>query len=118
MKTSYHKQIEHLENTVKSLVNLQDQQRIFIAVDSSFRHIYKKKMQIHKFLRLIKQQEKRNISDSLMGPSTDKFVKNLSNHILTESEKAVLKRGLNFALTTPQSNLDMACAVESIKTKT
>jgi hypothetical protein len=52
-----------------------------------------------------------------MGPSTDNFVLNLSNHILTESEKAVLKRGLNFALSTPQSNFDMTCAIESIKTK-
>jgi hypothetical protein len=52
-----------------------------------------------------------------MGPSADYFVLNLSKHILAESEKAVLKRGLNFALATPQSNLDIACAVESIKTK-
>jgi hypothetical protein len=37
--------------------------------------------------------------------------------MLTEPEKAVLKRGLNFALATPQSNIHMACAVESIKTK-
>jgi hypothetical protein len=55
--------------------------------------------------------------DSSLGPSTDNFVLNLSKHILTESEKAVLKRGLNFALATPQSNLDMTCAVETIKTK-
>jgi hypothetical protein len=60
---------------------------------------------------------RRTISDSSVGPSTDNFVLNLSKHIITESEKAVLKRGLNFALATPQSNLDMACAVESIKTK-
>jgi hypothetical protein len=49
--------------------------------------------------------------------STDNFVLNLSKHILTESEKAFLKRGLNFALATQQCNIDMACAVEPIKTK-
>jgi hypothetical protein len=63
------------------------------------------------------QQEKRTISDSSVGQSTDNFVLNLSKHILTEPKRAVLKRGLNFAFATPQSNLDMACTVESIKTK-
>jgi hypothetical protein len=117
MKASYHQQIEHLKNTVKSLVNLWDQKRIFIAVDSSFSHIFKKqrRMHIHTFLCLKKQEEKRITSDSSTGPSTDNFVLNLSKHILTEPEKPVLKRGLYFSLATPQSNLDMACTVESIK---
>jgi hypothetical protein len=43
-----------------------------------------------------------------------KFVLNLSKHVLTDSEEAVLQKGLNFPVRYPQSNLDMACAVESV----
>jgi hypothetical protein len=37
----------------------------------------------------------------------------LSEHVLTESEESVLKRGLNFAST----NLDMVCVAESARFK-
>jgi hypothetical protein len=46
-----------------------------------------------------------------------KFILNLSKHVLTDSEEAVLMRGLNFLTTNPQSNLYMACVVESVVLK-
>jgi hypothetical protein len=38
---------------------------------------------------------------------SEKFVLNLSEHVLEESEESVLVRGLNFALTNRVPNLDM-----------
>jgi hypothetical protein len=38
-------------------------------------------------------------------------------YVLTESEVSVLKKGLHFATTNSGSNLDMACAAESAKSK-
>jgi hypothetical protein len=40
-------------------------------------------------------------------------VNNLSKHVFTDSEEAVVKKGLNFSVTYPHSNLGMASAVES-----
>jgi hypothetical protein len=49
--------------------------------------------------------------------ASKKFILNLSKCVLTESEETVLKKGLNFAVTRPHSNLDMACAVEPVVSK-
>jgi hypothetical protein len=38
-------------------------------------------------------------------------------HVITVSEEAVLKKGLNFSVTYSHSNLDAACAVESVVSK-
>jgi hypothetical protein len=46
-----------------------------------------------------------------------KFILNLSRHVLTDYEEAVLLNGLNFMVTNPHSNLDMACAMESVVLK-
>jgi hypothetical protein len=40
-------------------------------------------------------------------------VLNLSKHVLSDSEEAVLKKGLNFAITKPHSIMDLACAAEA-----
>jgi hypothetical protein len=48
---------------------------------------------------------------------SEKFVINLSEHSLTESEESVLKKGLNFAITNRVSTLDMACVAESARSK-
>jgi hypothetical protein len=49
--------------------------------------------------------------------ASNKFVQNLSEHTVTDAEEAVLMKGLNFSMTYPHSNLDMACAVESVVSK-
>jgi hypothetical protein len=41
----------------------------------------------------------------------------VTEHVLTGSEQSVLLKGLNFAIANPHSNLDMACAVESVVSK-
>jgi hypothetical protein len=41
---------------------------------------------------------------------SEKFVLNLSEQVLTESEESVLKRGIQFAVTNTMSNLDMVYA--------
>lgn len=43
-----------------------------------------------------------------------KIILNLLRHVLTDSEEAVLMKGLNYAIGNPHSNLDMTCAVESV----
>jgi hypothetical protein len=45
------------------------------------------------------------------------FISNLSQHILTEPESTVLKKGLNFGISVPHSNLDMACATEYVASR-
>jgi hypothetical protein len=54
---------------------------------------------------------------STPAPVSKKFVLNISEYVLTDSEESVLLKGLNFALANPHSNLDMACAVESVVSK-
>jgi hypothetical protein len=49
--------------------------------------------------------------------NSSKVLLNLSKHTLTDSKEAVLKKGLNFAIAVLHSNLDMACAVESVVSK-
>jgi hypothetical protein len=70
---------------------------MFTAVESSFRHIFNKQkaIHIHKFSWLYDQQNK---ASSAPTPDSKKFVLNLSKHILTDSEEAVLAKGLNFLL--------------------
>jgi hypothetical protein len=53
----------------------------------------------------------------LTSAPDSKFVLNLPQHILTDSEKTVLWKGLNFAVAKPHSNLHMACAVETVASK-
>jgi hypothetical protein len=54
---------------------------------------------------------------STLAPVSKKFVLCLSEYVLTDSEESVLLKGLNFAIANPHSNLDMACAVESVVSK-
>jgi hypothetical protein len=52
---------------------------------------------------------------SAEGKETLRWV--LSEQFLSNSEEAVLIKGLNFSVTYPHSNLDMACATESVVSK-
>jgi hypothetical protein len=81
-----------------------DQQRIFTAVESSLRNIFNKQKHTHirKFSALSIQQDR---PTSVLA--SNKFVLNLSEHVLTDVEEAVLMEGLNFSVTYPHS--DMAC---------
>jgi hypothetical protein len=54
---------------------------------------------------------------SPLAPMSRKFVLNLSEHVLTDSEEPVLTKDLNFAIAKPHSNLDMAYSVESVVSK-
>jgi hypothetical protein len=100
-----------MEDVIKSSVNAQDRQFIFTAVDSSFQNIFNKQGATHilKFSKL-KDQQKSVPATALI--ESKKFVLSLSKHVLTDSEEAVLQKGLNFSVRYPQSNQDMACAVE------
>jgi hypothetical protein len=87
------------------------------AVESSYNHHFlkQKEIQIRKFLVLKDQHQSTKTPVDIQG--SEKFVINLSKHVLTESEVSVLKKGPNFATTNSGSNLDMACAAESAKSK-
>jgi hypothetical protein len=79
-----------LENFLKSSLVNSDQHRIFTAVENSFRKIFNKQRQthIHKLSTLNNQQNRPTpISTS------NKFILNLSEHILIDAEEAVLKKG-------------------------
>jgi hypothetical protein len=54
---------------------------------------------------------------STSASDSKKFILNLSKHVLTDSEEAVLMKGMTFSVANPHSNLDMACAVESVVSK-
>jgi hypothetical protein len=113
-KVSQLQKIQELENFLKpSLIN-SGQQRIFTAVESSFRKIFNKQKQtdIRKFSALNNQQDR-----PTPVSASNKFILSLSEHILTDAEEAVLMKGLNFSVTYPHSNLDVACAVESAVAK-
>jgi hypothetical protein len=102
-----------LEDVICSATDNVDQQRIFTAVNSSFYKVFKKQKETHiwKFLKLINQQKPVSSTDF---SDTKKFVLNLSKHTLSKAEETVLRKGLNFAVRKPHSNLDIACAVESV----
>jgi hypothetical protein len=110
------KKIHELENLLTSSVINSDQQCIFTAVKSSFRKIFNKQNATHirKFSVLTNQQ---NSVLPTPASTSKKLILHLSEHILTDSEESVLRKGLNFSVTYPHSNLDMACAVKSIFSK-
>jgi hypothetical protein len=89
---------------------------MFTGVESSLRNIFNKIKAIHicKFSLLSNQQ---NRVLSTPASASKKFIINLSKYVLTDSEEAVLMKGLNFLVTNPHSNLHMACAVESVVSK-
>jgi hypothetical protein len=82
-------------------------------VESSFRDIFnkQKEIHIHNFSSFYDQQ-KRVSSDTTSD--SKKFILNLSKHIFTDSEEAVLVKGLNFLVIYPLSSLDMASVMESV----
>jgi hypothetical protein len=93
------------EFSLSSLSN-SNQQSIFTATENSYRKIFNKQkaIHIHKFSRLNNQQNKvlcTTTSDSKI------FILNLSRHVLTDYEEAVLMKGLNFVVMNPHPNVDM-----------
>jgi hypothetical protein len=87
-----------------------------MAVESSFRNISNKQngIHIHK-LSMLKSHRDKVGPDPSSG--SKKCVLNLSEYVLTDHEKSVLRKGLNFAIVKPHFNLDMACAAESVISK-
>jgi hypothetical protein len=112
-KVTQLQKIQGLEDFIMSSADILDQQRIFSAVDSSFRNIFNKQKVTHikKSSRLNGQQKR--VPATIITDSK-KFILNLSKHVLTDLEEAVLQKGLNFSVRNPHSNLDIACAVESV----
>jgi hypothetical protein len=94
----FYKQISDLKTFLRRSINQSDQLRILATVGSTFKNNF------------LKQKEK-----AIHG--FKKFVHNLSEHVLTESEGSVLKRGLNFPVTNRVSNLNILCAAESARLK-
>lgn len=47
----------------------------------------------------------------------ERSVLSLSEHVLTDSEESVLNKGFNFGVTNRESNFDIACAAESVRSK-
>jgi hypothetical protein len=90
---------------------------ILAAVESSSkRHFLKQKdIQIQKFFALKDHHQTTTTPKAIEG--SEKFVLNLPEDVLTESEESVLKRRLNFAVTTRVSNLEMVCVAESARSK-
>jgi hypothetical protein len=102
------KQIEHLEFCLQASLLQSDYQHIFTAVNSSYRHVYHKRrnIQIQKFLAL------QNVD--YQTTTNQKFVLNLSYHVFTNAKEMAPQKGLNFGVAGTYSNLDMACAAESV----
>jgi hypothetical protein len=71
----------------------------------------KKAIHILKFSWLYDKQNRIAFAPAL---DSKKFILNPSKHIITDSEAAVLVKGLNFLVAYPHINLDMACDVKSI----
>jgi hypothetical protein len=74
-------------------VDANDKNRIFSAVNSSFSKIFYKQKALHikKFFGLVNQQKP---TPKSVPPEANKFVLNISDHVLTQSEEAVLRKGL------------------------
>jgi hypothetical protein len=105
--------MQQLGNFIKSLVNNSDQQYIFTTVESSFRNFFNKQKAIHiRKLSLLHNQQNKVLSTSACD--SKKFNLNLSKYILIYSEEAIFTKPLNFSVLIPHSNLDVACAVESV----
>jgi pantothenate kinase len=115
-KSTINKQINDLESFCRSSINQPDHLRIMAAVESSFKHHFlkHKEIQIRKF-SVLKHHQATKTPKPIHG--SEKFVINLPEHVLTESETSVLKTGLNFAITNRGSSLDMACAAEFARSK-
>jgi hypothetical protein len=97
-----------LDNFIQSSHINSAHKRIFTAVESSFTKILQTKLtHIHKFPPSII-----NIIGYL-NIGLQQIIHNLSEHVLTDAEEAVLMKYLNFSVTS-HSNLEMAYAVESI----
>jgi hypothetical protein len=110
-EAAFNNQINDLESFFRRTL------QIMAAVESSFIHhsLKQKEIQIRKFSVL----KDRHLITKTLNPihGSEKFVVDLSEHVLIESEEYVLKKGLNFAITNGGFNLDMACVAESAKSK-
>jgi hypothetical protein len=86
-------------------------------VEGSFKHNFlkQKEIQIKKFSALKDLHQITATPKAVHG--SEKFVINLSEHVLTESEESVLNRGLNFAVTNKVSDLGIVLAAESARSK-
>jgi hypothetical protein len=87
------------------------------AVRSSFKHNFlkQKEIQNRKFLALKDLHQTTVTPEAIHG--SEKFVLNLSEHVLTESEELMLKRGRHFAVTHRVSNSDILYVAEFARSK-
>jgi hypothetical protein len=115
-KASQLRQIQQVENFLKSSVINFNEQDIFTAVESSFRNFFNKQNEFHvRNFSVLNNQQNKVLSTS---PSDcKKFMLNFSKHILTGSEEIVRMKDFKFSLQNPNSNVDMACALETIVSK-
>jgi hypothetical protein len=53
-----------------------------------------------------------------MASTNKKLVLSLSDYVFTKAKEMVLQKWINFGVAVAHSNLDMACAAESVASKT
>jgi hypothetical protein len=101
-------QLNKLETHLRGTVGQVDQQRIFTAVESSFRHaFYEQKINLIQKLSMFNSKQSKILPASSSDSDSKNFILNLSKHVLSDSEETVLRKGLNFAVSKPHSNMDM-----------
>jgi hypothetical protein len=103
---SQFKQIEKLESYFLASLLQSDYQRIFTAVNSSYRHVYYKtrNIRIQKFLAF---QNVNHKTTTPLASTNQKFVLNRSDHIFTKAEEMGLQKELNCGVAVKLLNLDM-----------
>jgi hypothetical protein len=97
---------------LKETVNHLYQQRIFRAVTSAFEYAFQKQKLIH-ILKFSWLNLQRNNVPPTCSSGTEKSVLNWSSLCPFGIEEAEPKKGLNFAVSYPSSNLNMISVVES-----
>jgi hypothetical protein len=112
-KVSQLQKMQQLENICKSSSSNSDQHRIFTTVGSFFRNILNKQQKVIHICKFSWPYDQNSLSSAPILDSK-KCILNLSKHILTDAEEAVLIQGLNFLVMHPHSSLQMACAVVSV----
>jgi hypothetical protein len=94
-KSSLIQLIRKLEDYLRGIGGQVDQQPIFTAPESSFRHAsHEQKINHIRKFPILNSERVKNLPTS--SSNHKKFVINLSKHVLSDSEEIILKKGLNF----------------------
>lgn len=109
-------EIQLLEVNIKCIVDNSDYIKITNAALHSYNQVYNSTKQRQQ-IKLAKLKEEKSVNTRAQISNeqmNEKFVVNLSNHILTESEQSLLKKGLGFNVAPKfYSNLEIIASVES-----